>query len=201
MVLDVSSKMLRSYATEIVEAFKSPLAAGSCNHRLTRWVSPPTGTLKLNTDGCWYASNGKAGFGGIFRNEHGGWVLGYYGKMVAQSSLATEIWSIYRGLTIILGKGLNNIYIETDSQTAVILFNDGANLNHPQSNIINDGKYLLNRTGSKLTHTYRDANQCADHLAHLGAEQEKELLVMTNSPLSIREFMNRDRLNIRQVLD
>jgi len=65
--------------------------------------------------------------------------------MMAASSIETEIWSIYRGLTIILEKGLKNIQIESDSQTAVILFNERANTNHPQSNIINDGKYLLNR--------------------------------------------------------
>lgn len=44
----------------------------------------------------------------------------------------TEIWSIYRGLTIILEKGLTNIQIETDSQTSVVLFNEGANPNHPR---------------------------------------------------------------------
>lgn len=40
----------------------------------------PTG-VKLNTDGCRYGSTGKAGFGGIFRDHKGIWVLGNYGKL------------------------------------------------------------------------------------------------------------------------
>jgi len=73
-------------------------------------------------------------------------VLGFYGKMTATSCLETEIWSIYRGLTIIMEKGQMNTHIESDSQTAVTLFNEEVNTNHPQSNILNDGKYLINRT-------------------------------------------------------
>ncbi|KAI8570696.1 hypothetical protein RHMOL_Rhmol01G0056000 [Rhododendron molle] len=29
--------------------------------------------------------------------------------------------------------------------------------------IINDAKDLINRTGTTLTHIFREANQCADH--------------------------------------
>lgn len=121
--------------------------------------------------------------------------------MQTSSSLETEIWGIYRGLTIILEKGWRNSQIESDSQTAVLLFNEGANMNHPQSNILNDGKYLLARTGSTLNHISRSANECADCLAHLGAEQDEELVVVSSPPLALREFFVRDSLNIRQILD
>lgn len=198
---EVSSKVLRSYSTEIVEAFKSPLVTGPTKPKLTCWFPPATGNLKLNTDGYWYESIRKEGFGGLFRNDQGAWVLGYHGKMVVGSCLEKEIWSIYRGLTIILEKGLTNVHIESNSQTAVLLFNDGANTNHPQSNILNDGKYLPSRTGSTLSHIYRGANQCADFLARLGVEQEEELVVSATPPLAIREFLLRDSLNIHQYLD
>lgn len=91
--------------------------------------------------------------------------------------------------------------IEADSQTVVILFNEGASPNHPQSNLLNDGKYLISRTRCTLNHTYSEANQCADFLARLGAEQDEDLVVAVNPPLGMREFMNRDRLNLRQILD
>lgn len=201
MFPEVSSKMVCSYAFEIVEAFKSPLVSGPTKNRLTLWCAPNAGNLKLNTDGCWYESNGKAGFRGIFRNARGDWELGFYGRMMASSSLETELWGIYRGLTIILEKGLYNVQLESDSQTAVILINEGANTTHPHNNIINDGKYLLERTKSKLTHIYRGANECADFLARLGAEQMEDLMVSNTPPLEIREFMNRDSQNLRQFLD
>jgi len=120
---------------------------------------------------------------------------------MANSSLETEIWSIYRGLTIILEEGFLNVQVESDSQTAVILFNDGAPANHPQSNLLNDGKYLLNRTGSTLTHINRNANQCADFLARLGVEQNEALVVSASPPPEIREFLIRDSRNLQQILD
>lgn len=197
----VSSKVLCCYVAEIVEAYKSILLTGPLKHKLTPWFPPSTGNIKLNTDGCWYESTRKAGFGGIFRDDKGSWILGYHGKTAARSSLETEIWSIYKGLTIILERGLSNVQIESDSQTAVILFNDGPSANLPQSNILHDGRYLLNRTGSTLTHIYRGANKCADFLAHLGAEQEQDLVVSSSQPVEIREYMNRDSLHLRQILD
>lgn len=162
----VSSKVLCSYATEIVEAYKTILMTDPTKHKLTPWFPPSIGNIKLNTDGCWYESIRKAGFRGIFRDDQGKWVLGYHGKLAAGSSLETEIWGIYRGLTIILEKGLSNVHIESDSLKAV-LFNEGPSVNHPHSNILQDGKYLLNRTGSTLSHIYCGANECADFLAIL----------------------------------
>lgn len=179
----------------------SPFLASLPRNCLTMWFPPSTGSIKLNTDGCWYESNGKAGFGGIFQNASRDWELGYHGKMRARSSLETEIWSIYRGLTIILEKGLTNIQIETDSQTAVLLFQEGANPNHPQSNILNDGHYILNQTGCTITHIYWGANECADFLARFGAKQLEDLMVINQPPLEMREFLNKDRLNTRLILD
>lgn len=121
--------------------------------------------------------------------------------MIAESSTEAEILSIYRGLTIILEKGLANVDIESDSLVAVNIINAGTPGNHPQSIIINDAKMLLHQTGSKLTHIYRAANQCADHLARMGAEQNENLVVIDQAPVSIREFLIRDCLSIRQILD
>lgn len=39
-----------------------------------------------------------------------------------------------------------------------------------------------------------------DHLASVGAEQD-DLVIVIDMPISIREFMIRDSLNIRKVLD
>ncbi|KAI8535084.1 hypothetical protein RHMOL_Rhmol10G0147600 [Rhododendron molle] len=61
---------------------------------LVHWLPPCAGKIKLNTDGCWYLSNRKVGFGGIFRDDKGEWILGYYGKPVCKTSLVVEIWGI-----------------------------------------------------------------------------------------------------------
>lgn len=83
------------------------------------------GTIKLNTDGCFYEFNKTSGFGGIFKDCLGSWMLGYYGKANCTSSLEVEIWALYLGLTIILEKELSNVTIEFDSSVVVQLCNDG----------------------------------------------------------------------------
>ncbi|KAH7862764.1 hypothetical protein Vadar_009158 [Vaccinium darrowii] len=65
------------------------------------WIPPlAVGVKLLNTDGCVYATNNKVGFGGLFGDHRGQWLLRYYGKLSCKSSLEAEIWAIYCGLTI-----------------------------------------------------------------------------------------------------
>lgn len=142
-----------------------------------------------------------AGYGGIFRDHRGQWLLGYYGKQECSSSLETEIWGIYRGLTIMLEKGYNNISIESDSLIAVQLINEGPNKEHPQIDLIKEAKNLLARTCSLLSHVFREANLCADHLAHLGAQQAEPLVVLEESPPSIRTLVLEDALGVGQFRD
>ncbi|KAI8549619.1 hypothetical protein RHMOL_Rhmol06G0039200 [Rhododendron molle] len=71
---------------------------------------------------------------------------------------------------------------------------------------------VMSRTDTTLNHVYRTTNQCADHLihigaermdhlAHMGAEQEKDLIIAVDIPIYLREFLIRDSLNVRRVLD
>ncbi|KAI8558233.1 hypothetical protein RHMOL_Rhmol04G0074400 [Rhododendron molle] len=159
------------------------------------------GIIKLNMDGCWYESNGKAGFGGLFRDAKGDWILGFFGKLNCESSLEAELWGIYKGLQIILEKSLQNVQIESDAMLAVSLINDGNPGNHAQSVNIREAHGLLTRTDTTLIHIYHSANQCADHLAHMGAEQDGDLIVAVDIPISLGEFLIRDGLNIRRILD
>ncbi|KAL7247703.1 hypothetical protein ACSBR2_002588 [Camellia fascicularis] len=61
----------------------------------------------------------------IYRDEVGTWIWGYYGYLGNCTSLKAELWSIYRGLTIMMQKGVSNVEIETDSQMAKKLIKEG----------------------------------------------------------------------------
>ncbi|GMP39345.1 hypothetical protein CsSME_00010214 [Camellia sinensis var. sinensis] len=69
--------------------------------------------IKMNIDGC-RRVGGEGGFGGLLRDERGAWVCGFYGKMQMGTNLEAELWALYKGLTILLQKGINNVLIETD---------------------------------------------------------------------------------------
>lgn len=127
--------------------------------------------------------------------------MGFFGKLNCESSLEAELWGIYKGLQIILEKSLRNVQIESDAMLAVNLIKDGNPGNHAQSVIIHEAHGLLTRTDTTLNHVYRTTNQCADHLAHIGAEQDEDLIVAVDILISLREFLNREGLNVRRVLD
>jgi len=128
-------------------------------------------------------------------------MAGYYGKMEAENSLETEVWSIYQGLKLFVGKGFNNLSVETVSMEAKDLVKDGGATNHPLAITINEAHMLLTSSGSTIAHVGRNANQCADHLAHLSAEQEDEMVVTFNYPISIREYLLRDKLELVDIID
>ncbi|KAI8571960.1 hypothetical protein RHMOL_Rhmol01G0161400 [Rhododendron molle] len=91
--------------------------------------------------------------------------------------------------------------IESDSFTAVNSINEGNPGNYPQSVVINEAHYLLNRTNTSLSHNYHSTDQCADHLACVGAKQDEDLVVLAKMPIFIREFVIRNSLNLMKVLD
>lgn len=67
------------------------------------------------------------------------------------------------------GKRLANVKTKSDALLAVNLINEDPKANHPLSTIIKYARTIL--MGSSLTHIYRGANECTDHLARVGAEQ------------------------------
>ncbi|KAI8529633.1 hypothetical protein RHMOL_Rhmol12G0239900 [Rhododendron molle] len=114
--------------------------------------------------------NGRGGFRGLFRDHKGDWIMGFHGMTTFSSSLGAEIWSIYKGLKIIMERKLKNVSIESDSLTTVNLIKEDNLSNHPQSVLINEAHYIMAMTNTLIEHTYRSANQCADHRARMGVE-------------------------------
>lgn len=189
-------KAISIYTKEIFEAFKAGQGNLTCYGRVILWSLPLTGEIKLNTDGCYYESNNKSGFGGVFRDSSGSWILGFYGKGDCSGCLEAEIWAIYRGLTIILKKGMINVKVESDSSIVVQYLQRGPPSDHPQSHIMEEARRIATGTNTTFSHIYRQANQTADCLARLGSQQEDDLIVTRNVPLAAREFVMSDALGV-----
>lgn len=72
--------------------------------------------------------------------------MGFYvDKLTSRSSLESELWAIYRGLTIVMEKGILNVKIESDSlDHAVNLINGApATREHQFAALIEDSKVLI----------------------------------------------------------
>lgn len=145
-----------------------------------------SGKIKLNTDGCARGDPGKGGFGGVFRDEAGAWICGFFGQLDSCQSLEAEMWGLYRGLTIVLEKGMHEVIVETDSTSAAILLSEGPLKNCSFRSIVEDARHLFRRCNCTIRHILREGNKCADLLANKGADQMEQLVMVDDPPAGVR---------------
>ncbi|GMP89357.1 hypothetical protein CsSME_00040977 [Camellia sinensis var. sinensis] len=142
------------------------------NHLLEPATKPKLfGRIKLNTDGC--RKLGGGGFGGLFGDVAGAWVFGYYGRLQDGTSLENELWAIYKGLIVLLQRGMNKVIIETDA-----LLEEETETNLPYKGLIEDAKIIMPGCEYTVQLVLKEGNLCAGALAKLGAEQPEDILVV-----------------------
>ncbi|KAK8574866.1 hypothetical protein V6N12_062543 [Hibiscus sabdariffa] len=59
-----------------------------------RWIAPPHKCIKLNVDAIVSPIKHKANIGGVFRDAHGRWILGF-----ARFVVVVMFWSLNSGLS------------------------------------------------------------------------------------------------------
>ena len=96
-------------------------------------------------------------------------------------------------------KGLNDIQIETDSQTALKLISNGGEGTHPYRALIEDGNFILRRCRCTIQYVPRDANQSADALANIGVNQKGNLIFLEEPPNSVSSFLVADLISANLV--
>ena len=80
-----------------------------------KWLKPPTGWMKLNTDGTSLGNLGAAGAGGLIRNCFGGWVKGFLRSVGFATSTTAEFWALRDGLILASQLGIQDIEVELDA--------------------------------------------------------------------------------------
>jgi hypothetical protein len=65
------------------------------NPNLIQWFCPPTGKLKINTDGGCSIETGLGCYGGIIRDDKGAWIEGFCGRIGGSNPLSAELWGLY----------------------------------------------------------------------------------------------------------
>ena len=95
-----------------------------------------------------------------------------------------ELWVLREGLAISKELGLNNLIVELDALSVVMLMNNNF-VNLLMELLLTDCRNLLQSFPSKrVVHTFREANQCTDVLARLGARSDPSFVVFLN-PLPV----------------
>ncbi|XP_028127267.1 uncharacterized protein LOC114323788 [Camellia sinensis] len=178
---------------------------------ITLKVLPPARKIKLNIDGSRIVGVGGGfgrvfrdkklnidssktvgvggGFGRVFRDKRGNWICGYYGKMDSGTSLETELWALYKGLTVLLQQGMHGVIIEFDAQQVVQLIGEDTPDKFPFKGLLEDAKIIFKGCECTIQHVFKEGNLCADALAKLGVAQPEEMLVVKEPPFEIRSYL------------
>lgn len=95
------------------------------------WLPPHDNVVKLNVDGSSFGNPGKFDFGGLFRNSHGEWLLGFAGSCGHSTIMNAKLLAIYHGLVLASTASYHNVICEIDSKVALALISEGTQHYHP----------------------------------------------------------------------
>ncbi|MQL72013.1 hypothetical protein Taro_004346 [Colocasia esculenta] len=131
---------------------------------IVRWLMPPSGRLKLNVDGAFMKTSGRAGGGGILRDHEGNMCWAFsraYHDL--NSSLAAEAMAIKDGLSICCNKGVTEV--ETDSLNLFQILTNQISSPWDLACIMHDITAKTLHLKTEIAHVPREANRVADCLA------------------------------------
>ena len=133
---------------------------------------------------------------GLFCDHDGKRVKGYARGIGHTNSFMAELWALRDGLILARETRLNNLIIELDALSIVILMNNEAE-NVIMEPLLSDCRNLLKQIPKKRKiHSYREANQCADALAKLGAQSFTHFVVFCNPPLVVETLLVFDKTSM-----
>ena len=137
---------------------------------------PPLGWMKLNTNGSTLGNQGN-------------WVRGFARAHDNTSSSIAELWALRDGLEIAKDLGLNNLIVEMDALSIVLL------MNNTKANLLMEPllsayrKLLAAISNKRVVHTFRKANQCAGILAIFGGSSISNFVVFLNPPPVVADIL------------
>ena len=104
-----------------------------------------------------------------------------------------ELWALRDGLLLAKEMGLNNLIIEMDALSVVLLMNNNT-VNLLMEPLLTDCRNLLSEIPNKqIVHIYREANQCADALAKLGASSVDSFVIFLYPPPVVESILASDK--------
>ena len=84
-----------------------------------RWSKPILGWFKFNTDGASLGNPGKAGSGGLIKDNERRWVRGFSRSVGHATSVIAELWALKDGLELVAQLGIGCLEVELDAKIIV----------------------------------------------------------------------------------
>ncbi|OIW02536.1 hypothetical protein TanjilG_12850 [Lupinus angustifolius] len=159
--------------------------------RLCEWIKPNFGWMKLNTDGS--LNNEIAGFGGLLRDHMGEPICAYVSKAPQGDVFLVELWAIWRGLVLSLSLGITALWVESDSMSVVKTINKEQPSCPKAYGCLEQIWKLLSKFDKyHISHSWRETNRAADHLAKMVVLGNDVILWPIDFPCSLRNIIDDD---------
>ena len=141
--------------------------------RMGKWLPPPAGFLKINTDGSSSGNPGSAGIGGIGRDSSGSVVFIFLANKGVQTINRMEGFAILYALKRAYALGWRRVIYEADSQVLVnlLLGRKFSRVSWQRSLLVQQILQVSSVMDSvSFTHIPREWNRAADCLAKWALE-------------------------------
>ena len=108
-----------------------------------RWKPPPEAWIKINTDGACVDGGARIAYGGVIRDHKGYWIRGVVGVERLGSVLSAELKGVFQGLKLARQLGYKKVCLESDSENALTLVENGCSFQHDQNLLVKEITELL----------------------------------------------------------
>ena len=95
-----------------------------------------------------------AGGGGVIRGQEGEWIAGFARPLGQTNSCMVELWALRDGLLLAKELGINNLIVELDALSVVLLMKNSA-CNLLMESLLTDCRNLLKEfLNTQVVHAY-----------------------------------------------
>lgn len=137
------------------------------------WKKPDREWVKINTDESFLQGEGKAGLGGVIRDEQVGTIMAFSIPFNAENHNIVEAQAAWIGTNWCIQNGFSQATLELDSLYFVEVLHKESATNYKLSQIVNKIREAINNFNIQISHCYREANQLADCLAKMAGNTQQ----------------------------
>ena len=156
-----------------------------------KWVAPPEGWVKLNTDGSFH--DGRAGAGMVLRDPSGDVIFSACRTLYScREALEAELGACMEGLSLAIQRSDRPVTIELDSLVAIKLIQEQEKDRSIYASLVKEIRYLLSLRESCITHLNRTQNQVSDSLANFARTEGRTMTWIGSGPPTVLELVTAD---------
>ena len=169
---------------------------------IVRWICPPTGKLKLNTDCCSKGNPDPSTNAAILRNDQGCFISASCAFIGYSNNLISELRAIIIGLRLCRNQNHHEIIVESDCLPLITMINN-TNAHIPWILLPwwNDFLLLRHSVDVHFQHIVREGNKVADALANFccAAQISQDFYSTSTLPPMVRGDIMLDKTGLPHV--